>query len=81
MILYGSFFTLGGIMEEKNILDRIERTEKILKNGTGDNIMTYLGVLDMLRKDYEQVKKIEKSKKTAKKMNKQIYMLEILMTH
>ena len=72
MILYGSFFTLGGIMEEKNILDRIERTEKILKNGTGDNIMTYLGVLDMLRNDYEQVKKIEKSKKTAKKIIKLI---------
>ena len=38
-------------MEEKEILDRIERTEKILKNGTGNDIMTYLAVLDMLRSD------------------------------
>ena len=39
-------------MEDKEILDRIERTEKILKNGAGNDIITYLAVLDMLRNDY-----------------------------
>ncbi len=59
-------------MEDKEILDRIERTEKILKNGVGNDIIAYLAVLDMLRDDYENVKDIKKAKITSKKIIKLI---------
>ncbi len=55
-------------VDEKSIIDRIERTENILKNGIGNDIITYLAVLDMLRSDYEDVKMIEKAKETSRKI-------------
>lgn len=55
-------------MEQEEILNRVKRTEEILKNGVGNDIMTYLAVLDMLRKDYEDIKRIEKAKNTSYKI-------------
>ena len=55
-------------MEQEEILRRIERTEKVLKNGIGNNIVAYIAVLDMLRKDYEDIKRIEQAKSTSYKI-------------
>ena len=55
-------------MEQEEILKRIERTEEVLKNGVGNNIVAYIAVLDMLRKDYEDIKRIEQAKSTAYKI-------------
>ena len=55
-------------MEQEEILKRIERTEEVLKNGVGNNIVAYIAVLDMLRKDYEDIKRIEQAKSTSYKI-------------
>lgn len=55
-------------MEQEEIIDRIERTEKIIKNGIGNDITTYLSVLDMLRKDCEDIKRIERAKEVSREI-------------
>lgn len=53
---------------DEEIKARIEKTEEVLKNGQGKDIMTYLKVLDMLRDDYEKVEIKEKAISTSKKI-------------
>lgn len=57
-------------MNNEEIIARIEKTEKIIKNGIGNDIKTYLQVLDMLRNDYESVKDKNKAVKIAKEIIK-----------
>lgn len=69
--IFSSFFIRkisGGNMEQEEIINRIERTEEILKEGIGEDIMTYLLVLDMLRKDCEDVRRIKRSKEVSKEI-------------
>ena len=59
-------------MEENIILNqRIERAEKLIKKGIGNDTFSYLYVVDMLRKDYEDSGRIEEAKKMAN------YMIEL----
>lgn len=53
-------------MEET--LRRIEETEEVLKKGKGKDILTYLTVLDMYRKDNEDVKRIDKAKEVSREI-------------
>lgn len=52
-------------MEQEEIINRIERTEEIVKRGKGKDTMTYLAVLDMLRQDLEDVRRIERAKEVS----------------
>ena len=65
-------------MEQEEILTRIEKTEEILKKGIGNDVKTYLLVLDMLRKDYEDVKNSENAVKTAENIIKLIEIDKII---